>query len=113
MAARLEDGSLQERTVGGRLWRSEWSGGGQGGGGFGEYYWLVGRRAVESDLGGIFGCGGEDFRAVGGGSLAHGRFLQVQSHVSVKRQAEARSVCVSRVQDRTCVGCNATATGVL
>ena len=99
---------------GGRLWRSEWSGGGQGGGGFGEYYWLVGRRAVESDLGGIFGCGGgEDFRAVGGGSLAHGRFLQVQSHVSVKRQAEARSVCVSRVEDRTCVGCNATATGVL
>ena len=80
--------------------------------GIGEYYWLVGRRAVESDLGGIFGCGG-DFRAVGGGSLAHGRFLQVQSHVSVKRQAEARSVCVSRVQDRTCVGCNATATGVL
>ena len=98
---------------GGRLWRSEWSGGGHGGGGFGEYYWLVGRRAVESDLGGIFGCGEEDFRAVGGGSLAHGRFLQVQSHVSVKRQAEACSVCVSRVQDRTCVGCNATATGVL
>lgn len=88
---------------------------GDRGRGFGEYYWLVGRRAVESDLGGIFGCvgGGEDFRAVGGGSLAHGRFLQVQSHVSVKRQAEARSVCVSRVQDRTCVGCNATATGVL
>ena len=82
-------------------------------GGLGEYYWLVGRRAVESDLGGIFGCGGEDFRALGGGSLVHGRFLQVQSHVSVKRQAEARSVCVSRVQDRTCVGCNATATGVL
>ena len=129
MAARLEDDSLQERTVGargspnhgadvsarrgGRLWQSEWSGGGQGGGGFGEYYWLVGRRAVESDLGGIFGCGGEDFGAVGRGSLAHGRFLQVQSHVSVKRQAEARSICVSRVQDRTCVGCNATATGVL
>ena len=89
---------------------------GDGGGGFGEYYWLVGRRAVESDLGGIFWVcvgWGEDFRAVGGGSLAHGRFLQVQSHVSVKRQAEARSVCVSRVQDRTCVGCNATATGVL
>ena len=89
--------------------RMEW----RGTGGFGEYYWLVGRRAVESDLGGIFGWWGEDFRAVGGGSLAHGRFLQVQSHVSVKRQAEARSVCVSRVQDRTCVGCNATATGVL
>ena len=86
---------------------------GDRGRGFGEYYWLVGRRAVESDLGGIFGWWGEDFRAVGGGSLAHGRFLQVQSHVSVKRQAEARSVCVSRVQDRTCVGCNATATGVL
>ena len=88
----------------------EWRG--TGGSGFVEYYWLVDRRAVESDLGEIFG-GGEDFRAVGGGSLAHGRFLQVQSHVSVKRQAEARSVCVSRVQDRTCVGCNATATGVL
>ena len=25
---------------------------------FGEYYWLVGRRAVESDLGGIFVWGG-------------------------------------------------------
>ena len=36
--------------------RMEWRG--MGGGGFGEYYWLVGRRAVESDLGGIFGCGG-------------------------------------------------------
>ena len=88
----------------------EWRG--TGGRGFGEYYWLVGRRAVESDLGGIFGCGGGFLRG-GRGSLAHGRFLQVQSHVSVKRQAEARSVCVSRVQDRTCVGCNATATGVL
>ena len=89
---------------------------GDRGRGFGEYYWLVGRRAVESDLGGIFGCvcgGGEDFRTVVGGSLAHGRFLQVQSHVSVKRQDEARSICVSRVQDRTFVGCNATATGVL
>ena len=74
-------------------------------------YWLVGRRAVEFGIWGEFGGG--DFRAVGGGSLAHGRFLQVQSHVSVKRQAEARSVCESRVQDRTCVGCNATATGVL
>ena len=89
--------------------RKEW----RGTGGFGEYYWLVGRRAVESRIWGEFLGGGEDFRAVGGGSLAHGRFLQVQSHVSVKRQAEARSVCVSRVQDRTCVGCNATATGVL
>ena len=85
---------------------------GDGGRGFGEYYWLVGRRAVESRFWGEFWVGGEDFRAVGVGSLAHGRFLQVQSHVSVKRQAEARSVCVSRVQDRTCVGCNATATGV-
>ena len=71
-------------------------------------------KAVEFRIWGEFFLGGgEDFRAVGGGSLAHGRFLQVQSHVSVKRQAEARSVCVSRVQDRTCVGCNATATGVL
>ena len=83
--------------------------GGRWGGGFGEYL-------AEGRLNRIWGkflWGGEDFRAVGGGSLAHGRFLQVQSHVSVKRQAEARSVCVSRVQDRTCVGCNATATGVL
>ena len=56
---------------------------------------------------------GEDFCAVGGGSLVHGRFLQVQSHVSVKRQAETRSICVSCVRDQTCVGCNATMTGVL
>ena len=79
------------------------------GGGVGEYLaegWL-------NRIWGEFLCVGEDFYAVGGGSLAHGRFLQVQSHVSVKRQAEARSVCVSRVQDRTCVGCNATAIGVL
>ena len=78
----------------------EWRG--TGGRGFGEYYWLVGQRAVESDLGGIFGCvwgGGGDFRTVGGGGLAHGWFLQVQSHKSVKRKAEARSVCVSCVQD--------------
>ena len=90
--------------------RMEWRG--DGGRGFGEYL-------AEGRLNRIWGeflcvCGGgEDFRAVGGGSLVHGRFLQVQSHVSVKRQAEARSICVSRVQDRTCVGCNATATGVL
>ena len=74
MAARLEDGSLRERTMGargspnrganvsarqgGRLWRSEWSGGGQGGGGFGEYYWLVGRRAVEFGIWGGFSRGG-------------------------------------------------------
>ena len=38
---------------------------GDGGGGFGEYYWLVGRRAVESDLGGKFGC-------VWGGGFSHG-----------------------------------------
>ena len=59
-----------------------------GGGGFGEYL-------AEGRLNRIWGeflCVGEVFRAVGGGSLAHGRFLQVQSHVSVKRQAEARSV---------------------
>ena len=36
--------------------RMEWRG--TGGWGFGEHYWLVGQRAVESDLGGIFGCGG-------------------------------------------------------
>ena len=82
----------------------EWRG--TGGGVFGEYYWIVGRRAVELGFWGEFLRGGR-------GSLAHGRFLQVQSHVSVKRQAEARSVCVSRVQDRTCVGCNVTAIGVM
>ena len=86
--------------------------GGTRGGGFVEYYWLVRRRAVESRIWGNFWVG-EDFRPVGGGSLAHGRFLQVRSHVSVKRQAEARSICVSRVQDRTSVGCNVTATVVL
>src|SRR3990170_2104211 len=91
--------------------RMEWrglggGGGGGGGGGWGEYYWLVGRRAVE------FGIWGEFSRGQWG-SLAHGRFLQMRSHVSVKTQAEARSVCVSHVQDRPCEGCNATATGVL
>ena len=45
--------------------RMEWRG--TGGGGFGEYYWLVGRRAVESDLGGIFGCGGRIFARWAGG----------------------------------------------
>ena len=39
------------------------------GGGFGEYYWLVGRRAVESDLGGIFGCGGGRFSRGGRGEF--------------------------------------------
>ena len=39
----------------------------EGDGGFGEYYWLVGRRAVESDLGGIFGCGGRIFARWAGG----------------------------------------------
>ena len=90
--------------------RMEWRG---PGGMFGEYYLLVGRRAVEFGIWGQKNFWGGGVRVVGGGSLAHGRFLQVQSHVSVKRQAKARSVCVSRVQDRTCVGCNATATGVL
>ena len=53
--------------------RMEWRG--TGGRGFGEYYWLVGRRAVESDLGGIFGCvcvgggGVENFSPGGSGSL--------------------------------------------
>ena len=42
---------------------------GAGGGGFGEYYWLVGRRAVESDLGGIFGCGGGGFSRSGRGEF--------------------------------------------
>ena len=47
----------------------EWRG--TGGGGFGEYYWLVGRRAAESDLGGIFGCvwGGGGFSRGGRGKF--------------------------------------------
>jgi hypothetical protein len=84
--------------------RMEWRG--PGGRGFGEYYWLVGRRAVEFGIWGEFSRGGR-------GSLANGRFLQLRSHVSVKRQAEARSLWVSGVQDRPCEGCNVTATGVL
>ena len=41
---------------------------GDGGGGFGEYYLLVGQSAVESDLGGIFGCvGGRIFARWAGG----------------------------------------------
>ena len=82
VAVRLEDGSLRERTVrargspcvpstnrdanvsarlGGRLWRSEWSGGGRG---EGEYYWLVGRRAVEFGIwGGIFAWWAGEFGA--------------------------------------------------
>ena len=47
--------------------RMEWRG--TGGAGFGEYYWLVGRRAVESDLGGIFGCGGGGFSRGGRGEF--------------------------------------------
>ena len=37
----------------------EWRG--TGGGGFGEYYWLVGRRAVESRIWGEFLGGGRIF----------------------------------------------------
>ena len=40
---------------------------GDRGRGFGEYYWLVGRRAVESDLGGIFVWGGRIFVRWAGG----------------------------------------------
>lgn len=47
--------------------RMEWRG--PGGGVFGEYYWLVGRRAVESDLGGIFGWGGGGFSRGGRGEF--------------------------------------------
>ena len=60
--------------------RMEWRG--MGGGGFGEYYWLGGRRAVESRIWGEFLGGGVDFRVMGRGSLAHGWFLQVHTHVS-------------------------------
>ena len=87
---------------------------GDRGRGFGEYYWLVGRRAVESRIWGKFLGGGWGIFAAGRGRGGGARLiLQVQSHMLVQRQAEVRSVCVSRVQDRTCVGCNATATGVL
>ena len=90
--------------------RMEWRG--TGGGGLGTIIGYLAEGRLNQIWGEFLGVG-EDFRAVGGWSSAHGRFLQVQSHVSVKRQAEVRSVCVSRVQDRTCVACNATATGVL
>ena len=47
----------------------EWRG--TRGRGFGEYYWLVDQRAVESDLGGIFGCvwGGGGFSRGGRGEF--------------------------------------------
>ena len=54
--------------------RMEWRG--TGGRGFGEYYWLVGRRAVEFGIWGEFFWGG-GFHAVGEGSLVHRRFLQL------------------------------------
>ena len=86
--------------------------GDRGEGGLGNIIGELIEGRLNLGFGGNFWVGG-GFSHDGRGSLAHGRFLQVQSHVSVKRQAEARSVCMSRVQDRTCVGCNATATGVL
>ena len=45
--------------------RMEWRGIRRGG--FGEYYWLVGRRAVEIGFGGIFGWGGRIFARWAGG----------------------------------------------
>ena len=47
--------------------RMEWRG--TGGGGFGEYYWLVGRRAVESDLGEFLGVAGGGFLRGGRGEF--------------------------------------------
>ena len=44
-------------------WRGTW------GGGFGEYYWLVRRRAVESDLGEFLGVGGGGFSRGGRGEF--------------------------------------------
>ena len=117
MAARLEDDSLGERTVeargspnrgadvsarrGGRLWRSEWSGGGQGGGGFGEYYWLVGRRAVESDLGGFLGVGGRIFARWAGGVWRMVGF----SKCTVPRDSEEASRSAFRSRE-PCAGPN-------
>ena len=72
-----------------------------GGRGFGEYYWLVGRRAVESDLGGIFGCGGEDFCAVGGGEF--GAWLVYPSAVPRVSEEASQSAFRSR---QPCVGPN-------
>ena len=49
-------------------------------GGRGEGVWgIFGEGLLNRIWGEFLGVGGEDFRAVGGGSLAHGRFLQVQS----------------------------------
>ena len=53
---------------GGQLWQSEWSGG-DGGRGFVEYYWLVGRRAVESRIWGEFFGGGGGFSRGGRGDF--------------------------------------------
>ena len=78
--------------------RMEWRGTGVG-----EYYWLVGRRAVELDLGGIFGCvwgGGEDFRAVGGEFGARS-----VSPSAVPRVSEEASRSVFRLRE-PCAGPN-------
>ena len=116
MAARLEDGSLRERTVGargspnrgadvsaqqgGRLWQSEWSGGGQGGGVFGEYYWLVGRRVVESRIWWEF---------LGGGGFSHGGRVVFGawsvSPSAVPRVSEEASRSAFRLRE-PCVGLN-------
>ena len=78
--------------------RMEWRG--TGGGGFGEYYWLVGRRAVESDLGGIFGCGGGFSR---GGRWEFGAWSVSPS--AVPRVSEEASRSAFRLRE-PCAGPN-------
>ena len=85
---------------GGRLWHSEWSGGGRGGGGFGEYYWLVGRRVVESRIWGEY---------LGGGGFLHsgrGEFgAWSVSPSAVPRVSEEASRSVFRLRE-PCAGPN-------
>ena len=75
----------------------EWRG--TGGRGFGEYYWLVGRRAVESDLGGIFGWGGIFVRWVGE------FWRMVGSSSAVPRVSEEASRSAFRLRE-PCAGPN-------
>ena len=77
----------------------EWRG--TGGRGFGEYYWLVGRRAVESDLGGIFGCGGGGFSHGGRGEFG----AWSVSPSAVPRVSEEASRSAFRLHE-PCVGPN-------
>ena len=67
--------------------------------GFGEYYWLVGRRAVESRIWGVFWVGGGGFSHGGRGEFGAWSVSPSAVPRASEEATEARSVCVSRVQD--------------